>query len=336
MEYGHDFMAETIRPSKIADAIRYLVNTELYKKHNVSVNEQWISDFTSETFPFIASQADLVLVEEQLAVQQKYESSEATNSNENAEAEEINPGGQETMLENNQTHNVGIPRITMAPGEGQRPLDVILDADSEELAFSSIYAGVKRPSSEIYTTVVRSELRNVDRRGCRTNKLFFNYKKLELIKIRNNISTCLRKRSAYSALTAANVLDEDFMGNIISHDDGYRILKDIRTSSAHWEDEKKKVMALIRQFGLPTFFITLWAAETRWPELIVLLKRNVDRVEINEEEALNLQFREKARLIRTDPVTCARYFDYRYREVLKLMKKPGGIFRSNFVTTYYW
>jgi len=224
----------------------------------------------------------------------------------------------------------------MAPGEGKRPLDVILDADSEELAFPSIYAGVKRPSSESYTTVVRSELRNVDRRGCRTDKLFFSYKKLELIKIRNNISTCLRERNASSAITDANVLDEDFMGNFISHGDGYQILKDIRMSPAHWEDEKKKVMAMIRQFGLPTFFITQSAAETRWPELVVLLKRNVDRVEINEEEALNLQFRKKARLIRTDSVTCARYFDYRYREVLKLMKKPGGIFGSNFVTTYYW
>jgi len=70
--------------------------------------------------------------------------------------------------------------------------------------------------------------------------------------------------------------------------------------------------------------------------VIILLKSNVDRVEINEEEALNLQFREKARLIKTDPVTCARYFDYRYREVLKLLKRPGGIFGSNFITTYYW
>jgi len=59
------------------------------------------------------------------------------------------------MHENNQTHNVGIPRITTT-GEGQKPPDVILDADSEELAFPSIYAGVKRPSSESYTTGARS------------------------------------------------------------------------------------------------------------------------------------------------------------------------------------
>jgi len=69
----------------------------------VSVNEQWISDFKSETVHFIASQADLALVEEQLAIQQEDLNSEATNSDENAEGEELNPGGQETMLENNQT-----------------------------------------------------------------------------------------------------------------------------------------------------------------------------------------------------------------------------------------
>jgi len=45
LEYNHDFMAETVRPSKIADAIRYLVNTELYMKHQVTVNEQWLSSF---------------------------------------------------------------------------------------------------------------------------------------------------------------------------------------------------------------------------------------------------------------------------------------------------
>jgi len=55
----------------------------------VSVNEQWISDFTSETVPFIASQADLALVEEQLAIQQDV-NTEATNSDENTKAEKLN------------------------------------------------------------------------------------------------------------------------------------------------------------------------------------------------------------------------------------------------------
>jgi len=69
----------------------------------------------------------LALAEGQLAIQHDDTNSEATNSERNTEDEELSPGGQETLLESNQTHNEGILRITMAPGEGQKPLD----ADSE-------------------------------------------------------------------------------------------------------------------------------------------------------------------------------------------------------------
>jgi hypothetical protein len=331
MEYSHNFMAETIRPMKISDAIRFLVDSELYKKHNVVLNEQWMSNFDSDTVPFIASQADAELVNN---MAQEFRS--PLHPNEDIEIEELNPGGQETLLDNNHVANVAMQRIIIAPGEGQRPLDMILDADSEELAFPTIYAGVKRKTCQTFTTIVRSELRNFDRRGCRTDKLFFNYKKLELLKIRNNTSICLRKHSSSRAITASNALNEDQIDSLIRHDDAYRVLKGIRTSPAHWEAEKKKVMAMIRQFGLPTFFITLSAAESRWGELLVILKRVVDKEEVTEEEALGLASNEKVRLIRTDPVTCVRYFDNRWRQLFKIMKKEGGVFGRHNVVLYYW
>jgi len=318
MEFRHDYMTETIRPLKVTDAIRHLINTELYLKHNVVLNQQWISTYTSDTVPFVVSQADVELVDEL-----NREFQQPFHPEEDVEMEELNPGGQETLLENK---HVAMQRIIIAPGEGQRPLDMIMDADSEELAFPTIYAGIKRKTSETFTTIVRSELRNIDRRGCRVDKLFFNYKKLELISIRNNTSICLRKRSASRAITVSNALNEEHMDHLIRHDEGYRVLKGIRTSPAHWEAEKKKVMAMIRQFGLPTFFITLSAAESRWVELLVLLKDNVDKQQVTEDEAFNLSSQEKVRLIRTDPVTCARYFEYRFRKLFRLMKMRGGVF----------
>jgi len=36
LEYSHNFMTETIRPARFIQAVRYLVNTELYRKHNIS------------------------------------------------------------------------------------------------------------------------------------------------------------------------------------------------------------------------------------------------------------------------------------------------------------
>ncbi|KAL7725677.1 hypothetical protein ACLKA6_013293 [Drosophila palustris] len=87
----------------------------------------------------------------------------------------------------------------------------------------------------------------------------------------------LESHSAARGISAANALSEDHIDSLIRHDEGYRVLKGIRTSPAHWEAEKKKVMAMIRQIGLPTFFITLSAAETRVSSLVTssLLRRGL-------------------------------------------------------------
>jgi len=39
-------------------------------------------------------------------------------------------------------------------------------------------------------------------------------------------------------------------------------------------------------------------------------------------------------LIRTDSLTCARYFEYRYREILKF-REETDLFGINWATTYY-
>ena len=46
------------------------------------------------------------------------------------------------------------------------------------------------------------------------------------------------------------------------------------------------VMATIRQFGLPTFFITLFVAESQWPQLIVILVKFLKQRDISKEDAI--------------------------------------------------
>jgi len=43
LEYSHNFMTETIQPARVIQAVRYLVNTELYKKHNISFEDDWVN-----------------------------------------------------------------------------------------------------------------------------------------------------------------------------------------------------------------------------------------------------------------------------------------------------
>ena len=70
---------------------------------------------------------------------------------------------------------------------------------------------------------------------------------------------------------------------------------------------------MIHQKGIPTFFVSLSAADTRWVERLQCLGRIVDQKEYTNEEIENLTYFKKTRLINIDPVTCARYFDRRFQ-----------------------
>jgi len=147
---------------------------------------------------------------------------------------------------------------------------------------------------------------------------------------------CLRKKKGKAA-TAGELLNKKFLTDFVTHDFGFKLLKDVRTSPAYWEGKTKQIFAMIRQLGIPTLFITLSAAEAHWPELLVILKKVLDGIDISEEQAANLSYEEKAYLIRQDPVTCSRYFDYRLRSAFNLLFKPSnGIFHPYKLKDYTW
>ena len=73
---------------------------------------------------------------------------------------------------------------------------------------------------------------------------------------------------------------------------------------------------MIRQLGASTFFVTLSAAETRWTHLLLILGKLIDNKIYTEEEIAALTWQDKCRLIQSDPVTCARHFDYSVNKFL--------------------
>jgi len=65
------------------------------------------------------------------------------------------------------------------------------------------------------------------------------YKFYKTQRIQSSISIALRKKSG--AVTAANVRDNSFVDSLVQHEDGFHILKGLRSGPAHWEAEKKKL-----------------------------------------------------------------------------------------------
>ena len=141
MEYQHDYMTETIRPAKVFEAARYLITTDLYIKHGININNNWLDTFGSENVvPFVADNRDENTVNNIFNNQNDVGENNDNNIDE-LDADNLNPGGQETLLDNVPVENIPLQRVIMAPAEGQRPLDMIMDEDSEELAFVTIYGG---------------------------------------------------------------------------------------------------------------------------------------------------------------------------------------------------
>lgn len=72
---------------------------------------------------------------------------------------------------------------------------------------------------------------------------------------------------------------------------------------------------MIRQIGIPIWFCTFSAADFRWNEILdVILKLNGDSGNVHD-----LNWDEKAELLRSDPVTAARVFDHRFNTFMKLI-----------------
>ena len=163
--------------------------------------------------------------------------------------------------------------IRIAPGEGKTPVALHNDLNAEEMSFPTIYAGKKRKFKTgvkvSYTDIAKSELRRYDRRACRPSKLLYSFKRSFNEKVHSAVQVCMRKKIGRGGVTAGNIRTPGYIENLIKKDEGYAVFKHLRSSPSYWKEKTKKVLAMVRQLGKCTFFITLSAAETKWKELLV-------------------------------------------------------------------
>jgi hypothetical protein len=108
----------------------------------------------------------------------------------------------------------------------------------------------------------------------------------------------------------------------------------LRNSPAYLETKKKDVFAVIRQLGLPTWFLSLSSADTKWVDLLKMLAKINTHKNYTDEEIASMCWEEKTKLVQKDPVTCSRYFDHRVQEFIKIVLKsdfsPIGVLTDYF------
>ena len=150
----------------------------------------------------------------------------------------------------------------------------------------------------------------------------------------DRVSLAMRRVKG-KGVQAKHILDDESRAQIVRLDEGYYIFRNLRNSPAYLEKRKKDAFAMIRQIGFPSLFISLSAAETKWPELLRAVGQLNDKKTYTDEEIGEMDTQKIFGLIRKDSPTVVRYFDHRFQtflhEVLRSHHNPIGD-----ISDYFW
>ena len=329
--YKSSDYVENVRPVAVVSGLHWLMeNSELYKESKIEIDNSWLNrfekgneenknlDVLENVDPKNAEMdtsddVDLDLDDDDTF--SEIDSSERIGINTDTLLEDIEPS----------VDNI----LTFAPGEGQRPLGLFQDSDAEYLSFPTIFCGqrrilnIDRSVSVHYSDICKYELRSADRRVANSvPNLFYKMKKIQIKQLSDKVFLPLRRcKTKGKNYKVRDVLDNSTVDNIVRLDEGYYILRTIRNSPPYLEKRKKDVFAMIRQLGIPTWFTSLSAADTRWKDLLAMLGKLLNGKDFSDADIDEMSWDERTRLVQSDPVTCARYFDHRVQTFINIVLK---------------
>lgn len=205
------------------------------------------------------------------------------------EVDERPSGVTDTLLQEPEIAENGDNIISFAPGDGNKPLAIFIDKDSEFLSLPTIFCGKRRAYNKkrkvpvSYSIIAKWELRCQDRREAQSvPNLFYKLKKLQIKQIQDTASISLRKcKTKGKKYTAGDLNSEDYVNKLIHLDEGFRVLKNLRGSPAYFQKCKKDLFAMIRQLGNPTWFCSFSAAETKWTHFLHAQAKDRERPKLN-------------------------------------------------------
>jgi len=90
----------------------------------------------------------------------------------------------------------------------------------------------------------------------------------------------------------------------IASDDAFTFMNTLKGTPAYWKRFLFEVLAMVKQLGLPTFFMTLSCADLRWNELVEIITK-LQGNDISEEDY------QRTEILNSNPVLLARHFQYR-------------------------
>ena len=295
----------------------------MYHEAELTVNE---SEFDKSYLEKIPDDAAAVLVNDD------DDDDEDDGWTEKIDGEDPSDVGNTDTLLLNDSHDIqnittALNSFSIAPGENMIPLPMTLDEHALRAAYPTLFAGQLQKKDFVPITVAdMAKLFMEHKDNCfrlHSDFLFAQYRNVQTHRLKNSVSINLRKNKC---LDGTSIKAKDIMGtsanSLIQYNGGYKVLTPDRSSPPFWEKVKSELMAMVRQLGTPTFFLTFSAAEDLWPEVIKSLYFDKYGKQLTMAEVTSMSWLEKVTLIRENPVLTSRLFDNRFRVFFNTVLKP--------------
>ena len=322
MYHGHVYF-EPIRPQCVINLLSYLkINNPLY--NDVSIDMNQISQ-------------ELLSFNENPSSNSENTSIDSTIMGELEEEE--NPqdvyrtASNETIMSSKIPVQLSDNTISIAPGEGKVPLPIFQDEHCEEMAFPYLFPNgkfgykVKRNVNISPVKYFNQRLLNYTQKfASDADYIFFaNYVTLQF-NLRSKINIAMKKITG-SNLTAG-MFSQNFKENVrtfIANDEAFNFMNTIKGTPAYWKRFLLEVLAMVKQLGVPTFFLTLSCADLRWFELPTIISKIYGK-NLSNEEISNMSYENRCLYLNKNPVFVARHFQYRVETFFKeiILNGPLG------------
>ena len=95
-------------------------------------------------------------------------------------------------------------------------------------------------------------------------------------------------------------------------------MNSIKSTTAYWYIFLHEVLARVKQFRIPTFFMTLSCAGLRWNELTLIVSK-LRYLNFSMENIKKMSYQERCEVLNNNVVLVARHFQYRAEVFFKAM-----------------
>jgi len=170
-------------------------------------------------------------------------------------------------------NNIESKTISIAPAKGETPLPIFPDkvfkegCNPDKYAYGTGGLAANRTTKLTAKKYFNQRIFDADRRVAQYA--------VESKSIQDQIRIAFRKIKENTAnnknITAGLLKNNDEINQLIHTNQAFKFMKNVRGLPPYWQKVFYDVLAMVRQLGCPTWFISLSAADHHWPELLRLL-----------------------------------------------------------------